>query len=158
MTNVPKILFLCTGNSARSILCEYILRYIAPGRFEAHSAGVHPTGKVNPLVLRVLKETFRINPSNARSKSYKAFEGVNFDFVITVCDQAREHCPVWLGQPLLVHWDSPDPSTFTGTKDEKLKKVGQLAVQIQRRLSLFTSLPIEKMERLKLQQAMQGIS
>ena len=155
--SLPKILFLCTGNSARSILSEYIIRRVAPGRFESYSAGAKPSGKVNPLVLRVLKESFKIDASDARSKSWDEFKGVNFDFVITLCDNALESCPVWPGQPIVAHWGSPDPATFQGTEEEKLKKVFQVALQIQQRLNLFTSLPIEKMERLKLESAVKSI-
>ncbi len=155
--SLPKILFLCTGNSARSILCEYIIRRVAPGRFESYSAGAQPSGKINPYVLRVLKENFKIDASDARSKSWEEFKSVRFDFVITVCDNAKESCPVWPGQPVVAHWGSPDPATFEGTDEEKLKLTAQVALQIQRRLSLFTSLPLEKMERLRLQQAVEGI-
>lgn len=155
--SLPKILFLCTGNSARSILGEYLIRRVAPGRFESYSAGAKPTGKINPLVLQVLKEHFNIDASDARSKSWSEFKDVHFDFVITVCDNARESCPIWPGQPIVAHWGSPDPAALEGTEEEKLKMTAQIALQIQRRLSLFTSLPIEKMERLKLQRAMEDI-
>src|ERR1700758_3170551 len=89
-----KILFLCTGNSARSILAEYFLRRLDPVHFEVFSAGAHPKGRVNPYVLETLKEGYRIDASAARSKSWEEFRGVKFDFVITVCDKARENCPV----------------------------------------------------------------
>src|SRR5258708_5946065 len=116
MTTKPfKILFLCTGNSARSILGEYLIRRIAPGRFESFSAGANPSGKVNPIVLQVLKENFKIDASDARSKSWSEYKDVHFDFVITVCDNAKESCPVWPGQPIVAHWSSVDPATFTGT-------------------------------------------
>jgi protein-tyrosine-phosphatase len=158
MTTQPlKILFLCTGNSARSILAEYLIRRIAPGRFESFSAGAHPTGKVNPLTLRVLREDFKIDPSDARSKSWTEYKDVHFDFVITVCDNARETCPVWPGHPIIAHWSSTDPAKFQGTEDEKYKNMFQVALQIQRRLDLFTSLPLEKMERLKLATAVSSI-
>lgn len=152
-----KILFLCTGNSARSILGEYLIRRIAPGRFESFSAGAKPTGKVNPVVLRVLKENYHIDASDARSKSWKEFKDLRFDFVITVCDNARESCPIWPGQPIIAHWGSPDPAAFEGTEEEKYKMTAQVAMQIQRRLDLFCSLPIEKMERIKLQNAVANI-
>jgi protein-tyrosine-phosphatase len=98
MTTQPfKILFLCTGNSARSILGEYLIRRIAPGRFESYSAGAKPTGKINPLVMRVLQEHYKIDASEARSKSWTEYKDVVFDFVITVCDNARESCPIWPG-------------------------------------------------------------
>ena len=150
MSTPFKILFLCTGNSARSILGEYLIRRIAPGRFESFSAGANPAGKINPLVLRVLRENYKIDASEARSKSWTEYKDVVFDFVITVCDNAKESCPVWPGQPILAHWGSPDPAHFEGTEEEKFKMTGQMAMQIQRRLDLFCSLPLEKMERLKL--------
>jgi len=152
-----KILFLCTGNSARSILAEYLFRRIAPGRFESYSAGANPTGKINPLVLRILKEDYKIDASDARSKSWTEYKDVHFDFVITVCDHARESCPVWPGQPIVAHWASDDPAKFEGTEEEKLRLTHNVALQIQRRLDLFCSLPLEKMERLKMAAAVGGI-
>lgn len=158
MTAKPfKILFLCTGNSARSIMGEYLIRRIAPGRFESYSAGAQPSGKVNPLVQRVLKENYKIDTSDARSKSWEEFKDVHFDFVITVCDNARESCPVWPGQPIIAHWSSEDPAAFTGTEEERYQKTWKVAMQIQRRLDLFCSLPLEKMERLKLSEAVSHI-
>jgi arsenate reductase len=158
MTTQPfKILFLCTGNSARSILGEYLIRRVAPGRFESYSAGAQPTGKINPLVLRVLRDHYKIDASDARSKSWTEYRDVAFDFVITVCDNARESCPIWPGQPIIAHWGSPDPAAFEGSEEEKLQKTWQVAMQIQRRLDLFCALPLEKMERLKLVQAVGDI-
>ena len=110
-----KVLILCTGNSARSVFGEYLLRAIGRGRFETYSAGSHPTGRVNPLAIRVLQERYRLDASGARSKSWEEFKGVKFDFVITVCDRARESCPVWPGQPVVGHWGSPDPAAVEGT-------------------------------------------
>ena len=158
MTTQPfKILFLCTGNSARSILGEYLIRRIAPGRFESYSAGAQTTGKINPLVLRVLRDHYKIDAPDARSKSWTEYKDILFDFVITVCDNAKESCPVWSGQPIIAHWGSPDPAAFEGSEEEKLQKTWQVAMQIQRRLDLFCSLPLEKMERLKLAHAMGDI-
>jgi protein-tyrosine-phosphatase len=152
-----KILFLCTGNSARSILGEYLVRRIGRERFESYSAGAQPSGKINPIVLRVLKENYKIDASDARSKSWTEYKNVHFDFVITVCDNAKESCPIWPGQPIIAHWASPDPAAFEGTEEEKYKMTCQVAMQIQRRLDLFCSLPLEKMERLKLAALMGGI-
>ncbi|HUB68751.1 MAG TPA: arsenate reductase ArsC [Candidatus Methylacidiphilales bacterium] len=148
-----KILFLCTGNSARSIMAEYIIRQIDPRRFQSYSAGAKPTGTVNPIVIRVLWENFRIYASDARSKSWEEFKDVKFDFVMTVCDNAKESCPVWPGQPIIAHWNYPDPANFEGTEEEKFDQILQMAMQIRRRLDLFCSLPLEKMERIKLQHA-----
>ena len=158
MTTQPyKILFLCTGNSARSILAEYLIRRIGRGRFESYSAGANPSGHINPVVLRVLSENYHIDASAARSKSWSEYEDIVFDFVITVCDHAKESCPVWPGQPIIAHWGSPDPAHFEGSDEEKFKLTVQVAMQIQRRLDLFCSLPWEKMERLKLASAIQDI-
>jgi len=157
MTKPYKILFLCTGNSARSILCEYFIRRVAPGRFESYSAGAEPLGKVNPLVMYVLQERYKIDASAARSKSWAEYKDMQFDFVITVCDSARKKCPIWPGQPIIAHWGFTDPATFTGSDDEKLEQIGRVALQIQRRLDLFCSLPMEKMEWLKLADAIRDI-
>lgn len=156
-TQPYQILFLCTGNSARSILGEYLLRRAAPQRFRTFSAGARPSGRINPVVQRVLKESFKIDPSDARSKSWEEFKSVKFDFVITVCDNARESCPVWPGQPIIAHWGFPDPAEFQGTEDQLYQKTLQVALQIQRRLDLFTALPLEKLERMKLQHAISNI-
>ncbi|HEY5741201.1 MAG TPA: arsenate reductase ArsC [Terrimicrobiaceae bacterium] len=104
------ILFLCTGNSARSIFAEYLLKKIAPTRFETCSAGSNPKTEPHPLALQILREDFKIDVSDAYSKSWTDFEEVVFDFVVTLCDNARESCPVWPGQPILAHWGSPDPA------------------------------------------------
>ena len=153
-----KILFLCTGNSARSILGEYLIRRVAPGRFESFSAGSSPVGKVNPYAVRTLNE-YRIDASDARSKSVDEYidKGFKFDFVITVCDNARENCPVWPGQPIVAHWGSPDPAAAAGTDEEIMDIFRRVAMQIHRRLDLFSSLPLEKMDRLRLQAAAKEI-
>jgi len=152
-----RILFLCTGNSARSIIAECLLRRCAEGRFETYSAGSYPTGTVNPYALRVLKELYHIDASEARSKPWDEYEGVEFDFVITVCDNARESCPIWPGQPIVAHWGIPDPALATGTDDEKFRQLRYAAIQLQRRIDLFCSLPFEKLDRLKLQKLTEDI-
>ena len=152
-----RILFLCTGNSARSIIAEYLLKRCAEGRFETYSAGSYPTGTVNPYALRVLKELYHIDANEARSKSWDEYEGVEFDFVITVCDNARESCPIWPGQPIVAHWGIPDPALATGTDDEKFRQFRYAAIQLQRRIDLFCSLPFEKLDRLKLQKLTEDI-
>lgn len=149
--NTPyKLLFLCTGNSARSIFGEYLLRRLGSSRFEAYSAGSFPTGKVNPFAVQVLTDCFNIDAREARSKSWEEFRDVEFDFVITVCDNARETCPTWPGQPIIAHWSSPDPAEVTGSDEVKYRAFKDVAFQINRRLQLFTSLPLEKIDRLKL--------
>jgi len=157
MKKTYKILFLCTGNSARSILGEYLIRKIAPGKFESYSAGAKPSGKINPLVQHILQKSFQIDASDARSKSWDEFKDVHFDFVITVCDNARETCPIWPGQPVIAHWGSPDPAAFEGSDEEKLKKTMEVAMQIHRRLSLFASLPFDQLEHLKLEHVVKDI-
>jgi arsenate reductase len=152
-----KILFLCTGNSARSILAEYVLRRLDPVHFEAFSAGANPKGRVNPHVLEILREGYQIDASGARSKSWEEFCGVQFDFVVTVCDRARESCPVWPGQPIVAHWGSEDPDAVEGGEDEKRQAVKRVAVEIYRRLGLFTSLPIASLDRLRLEEATREI-
>jgi len=148
-----KILFLCTGNSARSILAEYFLRRLDPVHFEAFSAGANPKGRVNPYVLEILRDGYHIDASGARSKSWEEFRDVRFDFVVTVCDKARESCPVWPGQPIVAHWGSPDPDAAEGGEEAKRRAVKSVAVEIYRRLGLFTALPIASLDRLRLEEA-----
>ncbi len=141
-----KILFLCTGNSARSVFGEYLMNRICKNRFEAYSAGSQPAGTVNPFALRILRHMYNIDPSQARSKSWDEFKDLSFDFVITVCDSARESCPIFPGQPIVAHWGIPDPALATGNDEEKLRRFRDAALQIQRRIDLFCALPIEKLE------------
>ena len=150
MNEPYKLLFLCTGNSARSIFGEYLLRRLGGSRFEVNSAGAFATGKVNPFAIRVLKDSFNIDASEARSKSSEEFTDVQFDFVITVCDNARESCPIWPGQPIVAHWSSPDPAAVEASDEEKYRAFKEVAFQIYRRLQRFTSLPFEKLDRSKL--------
>lgn len=156
-TTPYKFLFLCTGNSARSIIGEYLLRRLGGSRFQVYSAGSFPTGKVNPLAVQVLQDIYNIDASEARSKSWEEFKDVEFDFVVTVCDNARETCPVWPGQPIVAHWSSPDPAAVEGTQSEKYQAFEEVASQINRRLQLFTSLPLDKLDRLELAAAIQEI-
>jgi arsenate reductase len=152
-----KILFLCTGNSARSILAEYLIRRTARDKFESYSAGSFPTGKVNPYALRVLKELYHIDASDARSKSWEEYQSIEFDFVITVCDNARESCPYWPGQPIVAHWGVPDPAVATGTDEEVFREFKKAALVLQRRIELFCSLPFDKLDRLKLEKLTRDI-
>jgi arsenate reductase (thioredoxin) len=151
MSHAYKVLFLCTGNSARSVFAEYLLRRIGGSRFESFSAGSFPTGKVNPYALEVLKDVYDIDASAARSKSWEEFKDIHFDFVITVCDNARESCPIWPGQPIIAHWGMEDPAEATGSHDQILRVFRHTAFQMQRRLELFVALPVEKLDRLKLE-------
>ena len=151
-----KILFLCTGNSARSILAEFFLKRLDPVHFEVFSAGARPRGRVNPYVLELLKDGYHIDASEARSKSWEEFKNVKFDFVITVCDKARESCPIWPGQPVIAHWGSEDPDAAEG-EEERRKAVKKVGVEIYRRLGLFTSLPIASLDRLRLEEMTKAI-
>ena len=152
-----KFLFLCTGNSARSIIGEYLLRQQGGPRFQVFSAGAFPTGKVNPLAVQVLLDVYNVDASEARSKSWEEFKDVEFDFVVTVCDNAREMCPIWPGQPLVAHWSSPDPAAVAGSEAEKYQAFKEVAFQINRRLQLFTAVPLEKLDQRKLAAAIQEI-
>jgi protein-tyrosine-phosphatase len=145
MTSPLKVLILCTGNSARSILGEYLLRHHGRGRFEVHSAGSSPTGRVNPLAVRVLQDRYGLDASAARSKSADEFKDAKFDLVITVCDNAREACPIWPGVPVVAHWSSPDPAGVEGTEEQRLQAFMNVASQISRRVELLCALPAEKL-------------
>jgi protein-tyrosine-phosphatase len=139
------VLVLCTGNSARSILAEYILRAKGRGRFNVFSAGAKPAGHVNPLARRVLAERYDLDTSDARSKSWDEFAGRAFHIVITVCDHARESCPIWPGRPLLAHWGSPDPAQVDGNEEAKWRAFVAVASEMARRADLLCALPPEKL-------------
>lgn len=141
-----KVLILCTGNSARSIIAEYLLRAKGKGRFETFSAGSHPTGVVSPLAIWVLKDRYDIDAAGARSKSWDEFKDVKFDFVITVCDNAKESCPIFSGHPVTAHFGSTDPADFKGTEEQRKWLFVQVASQISRRLDLFCALPDHQLE------------
>jgi arsenate reductase (thioredoxin) len=152
-----KILFLCTGNSARSIFAEYLLKTLAPTRFETYSAGANPKPAPHPIALQILREDFKIDVSDACSKSWTEFEDIPFDFVVTLCDNARETCPVWPGQPVLAHWSSPDPATVEGSREERFRAFWLVAQQINRRLELLAALPFGKLDSLRLEAATREI-
>jgi protein-tyrosine-phosphatase len=151
------VLFLCTGNSARSILAEFLLRRLDPVRFDVVSAGSTPKPAPHPLALQILENRFRVDVHTARSKSWDEFRDRDFDFVITLCDDAKETCPVWPGQPVLAHWPSPDPAAVTGSPEDQERAFWLVAAQIQRRLELFASLPFEKLDALRLALATRDI-
>jgi len=155
-----RVLFLCTGNSARSILAEALLRARGGDRFAAYSAGSRPAGAVNPHALKFLRD-HRLPADGIRSKSWEEFAVAGapaMDFVITVCDQtAGEVCPVWPGQPMTAHWGIPDPAAVTGSDEVKRKAFADAAHLLNRRIELFTSLPIDKLDRLALQSQVRGI-
>jgi arsenate reductase len=154
------VLFLCTGNTARSILAEAALRHESRGRFNAYSAGSHPKGVVNPYALEFLR-TNRLPTEGLRSKSWEEFARPGappLDFVITVCDNAAgEVCPVWPGQPVTAHWGVPDPAAVTGSDEEIHKAFRDVAHTLIHRIRIFSSLPMEKLDRLALQQRVRAI-
>jgi arsenate reductase len=151
---VFNVLFLCTGNSARSIIAEALLNELGKGRFRAFSAGSHPSGRVNPVVAAYL-ESVGLSTAGARSKSWDEFAALGaplMDIVITVCDQAAgEVCPVWPGMPAKAHWSAPDPAAFMD-QPEKARAVAKDVYNLMRqRISLLVSLPVDKLDRLSLQ-------
>jgi protein-tyrosine-phosphatase len=154
------VLFLCTGNSARSIMAEAILNREGKGRLRAFSAGSHPKGKVNPYTLRLL-ERLNYDTRGARSKSWDEFarEGApDMDFVFTVCDDAAgEVCPVWPGQPMTAHWGVPDPASVTGSDAERAAAFADIYRMLSTRISVFVSLPIASLDRLTLQRRLDAI-
>jgi arsenate reductase len=147
------VLFLCTGNSARSILAEAILERLGAGRFRAHSAGSHPKGRVHPLALALLRER-GYDTAGLRSKSWDEFAQPGapaLDFVFTVCDDAAaEVCPAWPGRPLTAHWGMPDPAALEGPEDARRRVFLRTYLELARRIELFTSLPVEALDRLSL--------
>ena len=151
--NVFNVLFLCTGNSARSILAEAYLNMAGKGRFAAYSAGSHPAGKVNPFALELLAKN-RIGTAGLRSKNWDEFARPGapaMDFVFTVCDQAAgEMCPVWPGRPMTAHWGVDDPARAEGTDEEKRKAFLKAFAGLSTRINLFLNLPLDKIDRLAL--------
>jgi protein-tyrosine-phosphatase len=154
------VLFLCTGNTARSIMAEVMLNAMGQGRFRAYSAGSHPKGVINPYTIELLKKN-RLSIEGLRSKDWEEFARLGsppLDFVFTVCDQAAgEVCPVWPGQPMTAHWGIPDPAAVEGSDDDKRKASFKAYNQLHHRLSIFVSLPMEKLDRLTLQRRLDEI-
>ena len=154
------VLFLCTGNSARSILAEAILRNLGTGRFNAFSAGSQPKGEVHPIALELL-QNLKLDASFARSKSWEEFArpgSPKMDFVFTVCDNAaNEACPVWPGQPMTAHWGIPDPAAAEGTDAEKHLAFADAYRQLSNRISAFLALPLASIDRMSLQSRLREI-
>ncbi len=156
------VLFLCTGNSARSIMAEAAINHplIGGGKFRGYSAGSQPTGAVNPFALETLKR-HGIAVDGYRSKSWDEFGAANapqMDFVFTVCGSAAgEVCPVWPGQPVKAHWGIEDPAAVVGTDEEKRRAFNEAFLMLKRRIELFAALPIEKLEHLALTNELQRI-
>ena len=155
-----KVLFLCTGNSARSILAEAILNRLGAGKFTAYSAGSMPTGKVNPYALSLLAK-FNYPTADLRSKSWEEFSGPEapkLDFVFTVCDNAaNEVCPNWPGQPMTAHWGLPDPAAAEGNEAQVALAFADTYRMLSNRITIFTSLPMEALDRLSLQRRLDAI-
>ncbi|MGD9501738.1 MAG: arsenate reductase ArsC, partial [Methyloceanibacter sp.] len=147
------VLFLCTGNSARSIMAEAILNRLGANKFRAFSAGSHPMGKVNPLALNLLRK-MNYDVAKLRSKSWDEFTTTSapkFDFVFTVCDDAAaEACPVWPGQPMTAHWGLPDPAKATGTEAERAFAFDDCYRMLYQRIGIFVNLPLESLSKLWL--------
>lgn len=147
------VLFLCTGNSARSILSEVMMNAMGAPRFRAYSAGSHPTGNVNPFTIELLEKN-RLPTEGLRSKSWDEFAqpgAPELDFVFTVCDQAAgEVCPIWPGQPITAHWGIEDPAAVEGDGEARRKAFFQAYNRLQNRIQLFLSLPLTKLDRVAL--------
>jgi len=154
------VLFLCTGNSARSIIAEAILNRVGQGRFRAFSAGSHPKGRIHPYTLDLLQQ-LHFDASGLRSKSWYEFavaNAPNLDFVFTVCDNAAgETCPVWPGKPMTAHWGVPDPTEAKGSPAEIALAFRDAYRMLNQRIGIFTALPIRSLDRLSLQKLLKEI-
>jgi len=154
------VLFLCTGNSARSIMAECILNREGLGKFRGYSAGSHPTGEANPLALKLLRKS-NYDVSKLRSKSWDEFakpDAPKLDFVFTVCDNAaNEVCPIWPGQPMTAHWGLPDPVKAQGTEAERQLAFADTMRMLTQRISIFVNLPLQSLSKLALQKQLDAI-
>jgi arsenate reductase (thioredoxin) len=159
MTEVPRrarVLILCTGNSARSQIAEALFAHKGSARFEAASAGSKPAPQVNPHAVRVLSEA-GIEWSGRTPKGLDRLEGEQWDFVITVCDRAKEACPIFPGTPIVAHWGMPDPAEVEGGDAVKLRAFRETLTVLARRIDLFLALPAEKLDRLRLERRVREI-
>lgn len=154
------VLFLCTGNSARSIMAEVLMQHLGGGRITAYSAGSHPKGAVHPLAIATL-QSMGLPVDGLRSKSWQEFAQVGappLDFVFTVCDDAAgEVCLVWPGTPMTAHWGMEDPAAFRGTEADQRQKFHHVALMLQRRIELFLSLPLSTLDRMTIQAMLKDI-
>lgn len=159
-SKVYNVLFLCTGNSARSIMAESLTNFWGKGQFRSFSAGSHPTGKVNPLTLELL-DRLNMPLTGLRSKSWDEFAAPavpRMDFVFTVCDNAAaETCPTWPGQPMTAHWGVPDPASVEGDDVKRMQAFRQAFRELENRIRIFTSLPIGELDSLRLQEHLDEI-
>ncbi|TQV64070.1 MAG: arsenate reductase ArsC [Halothiobacillaceae bacterium] len=160
METVYNVLFLCTGNSARSMMAEVLLDHWGKGRFKTYSAGSHPKGEVHPMTLELLRR-LEFPVDQLRSKSWDEFAQPGapvMDFVFTVCDQARnETCPIWPGQPLTAHWGVPDPVAVEGSEVERMLAFREAFRVLENRIKLFASLPFGQLDRLRIKQEIDKI-
>jgi arsenate reductase len=158
--NPHNVLFLCTANSARSVMAEALMNRLGRGRFRAFSAGSHPAGAVNPIALDLLKR-LNFDTASLRSKSWDEFAepgAPKLDFVFTVCDKAAaEVCPIWPGQPMTAHWGFADPAAFAGSAAEKAAVFAQTFREIGNRIQLFLSLPSSRLSKVALQRELDRI-
>lgn len=158
-TEPCNVLFLCTGNSARSVMAEALLNVLGQGRFKAYSAGSFPSGKVQPMAAR-LAEAFGYHEP-LRSKSWDEFSAAGapqMDFIITVCDNAAgEVCPIWPGQPVTAHWGVPDPVAVDGTEEARQRAFQSAWMMLRQRVELLLALPVEKLDRMSIRQALRAI-
>lgn len=159
-TKQYNVLFICTGNSARSILAEGLLNHLGKGRFNAYSAGSHPKGEVNPFALAELR-SLGIPTDGFRSKGWEEFAAAGapeLHLVFTVCDTAAgEVCPVWPGQPLTAHWGMPDPAAVEGSDEAKAKAFHDTAITLKRRIELMMALPLASLDRLAIHKEIKDI-
>jgi len=157
---VYNVLFLCTGNSARSILAEAILSLSGKGRFRSFSAGSHPAGKVNPFAIELLARQ-GLDVAGLRSKNWDEFAAPgapHLDFVFTVCDNAAgEVCPVWPGKPMTAHWGIEDPAVVAGSDEDKRRAFSKAFAELNRRISLFTNLPLAKLDAMAIKRELDQI-
>jgi len=161
MTDRPhNVLFLCTGNSARSIMAEALMNQWGRGKFKGYSAGSHPRGELHPIAIELLKH-MNLSTEGLRSKSWDEFaapHGPPLDFVFTVCDNAAgEVCPYWPGQPMTAHWGMPDPAAVEGTDAKKWVAFRSVFSALDNRIKIFTSLPLASLDRIKLQERLDQI-
>jgi len=157
---IYNVLFLCTGNSARSIMAEKLMEHWGKGHFKAYSAGSFPNGKVNPFAIQTL-ESRGLPIEGLRSKSWNEFTGENaphLDFVFTVCDNAAgEVCPYWPGQPMTAHWGVEDPAAVEGADQEKLAAFRRICGYLENRIKMFTALPLAKLDNMKIKEELDTI-
>jgi len=157
---IYNVLFVCTGNSARSILAEGLLNDLGAGRFKAYSAGSHPSGRVSPHALRTL-ERLRLSADGYRSKNWDEFAKPGapaMHFVLTVCDRAAgEVCPVWPGQPMTAHWGVADPAAFEGSQEATERQFMDTALVLKRRIELMLALPLARLDAMAIQREMRDI-